>query len=130
MAITPHVPGKRDSQGPPCSHALGLWSRVIHAAGADQVRLHCLQEFAPAAHFEELAEGRLLSLVERWLRAEKAEQKQRRAAQPKGPRPQEAAAGWNNGWAPGRLTSTLKQAAGGQAVSGALQHTSNTVLRM
>jgi hypothetical protein len=89
-----------------------------------------LQECAPAAQFEELAEGRLLSLVERWLRAEKAEQKQRQLAQPKGVQPQEAASGWNNGWAPGRLTSTLKQAAGGQAVSGALQHSSNTVLRM
>jgi hypothetical protein len=89
-----------------------------------------VQEFAPAAQFPELAQGRLLSLVERWLRAEKAEQKQGKAAQPNSTQPQVTASDWNNGWAPGRLSSTMKQADGGQTVSGALRHSSNTVLRM
>lgn len=89
-----------------------------------------LQEFAPAANFPELEQGRLLSLVERWLRAEKAEQKKRRASRPAAPQQQDSGSDWNNGWAPGRLTSTMKRADGGQAVSGAIPHGSNTVLRL
>lgn len=78
-----------------------------------------LQEFGVAADFPELREGRLLALVERWLRAEKADRVKRRAAQQG-----EGADGqvlqqpeWNNGWAPGRLASSFK-------------HASNTVMRM
>ena len=78
-----------------------------------------MQEFAPAADFPELKEGRLLSLVERWLRFEKAERQKRRAAEPQlgadGGALQQAE--WNNGWAPGRLASSFK-------------HASNTVMRM
>lgn len=79
-----------------------------------------LLEFAPAETFPEMRQGCLLSLVERWLRKEKAEKDARKAA--------ERAAGgkkrrsldraeWNNGWVPGRLTSSLAGS-------------SNTVMRM
>lgn len=76
-----------------------------------------LQEFAPAERFPELQEGRLLELVEKWLRAEKAERQKRLAQQPK-QKPAAAAQPWNNGFAAGTLTSTLK-----------LAHSSNAVVR-
>jgi len=41
-----------------------------------------------------------------------------------------AAAVWNNGWAPGRLTSSIRQADGtAQTISGTMTHSSNTVMR-
>lgn len=95
---------------------------------------HCLktlQEFAPAEKFPELQQGQLLELVERWLRAEKAERKARKAAAPKAGKEAPASAVWNNGWAPGRLTSSIRQADGtDQMISGTMAHSSNTVMRM
>lgn len=78
-----------------------------------------LQEFSPAFDFPELKQGQLLSLVERWLRAEKSERQERRAAQASKPSDdgKTALPEWNNGWAPGRLASSIK-------------HASNTVMRM
>ena len=74
-----------------------------------------------AAELPELAEGKLLELVTRWLREEAAvhaAEEERKAkegggeAAPAAPLPT-----WSNGWAAGRMTSTLKGA-------------SNAVLRM
>lgn len=78
-----------------------------------------LQEFAPATDFPELEQGQLLSLVERWLRAEKLERQKRNADKPEAsPKTDKTALPeWNNGWAPGRLASSIK-------------HASNAVMRM
>lgn len=78
-----------------------------------------LREFAPASEFPELKQGQLLSLVERWLRAEKSERQKRRAAKRTTSSVSDKAAlpEWNNGWAPGRLASSIK-------------HASNTVMRI
>jgi CCR4-NOT complex subunit CAF16 len=78
-----------------------------------------VQEFAPATDFPELEQGQLLSLVERWLRAEKLERQKRNADKPEAsPKTDKTALPeWNNGWAPGRLASSIK-------------HASNAVMRM
>lgn len=78
-----------------------------------------LQAFERAESIPELREGRLLDLVEKWLRAEKAERDAEAAAAGKitgGPAlnyggdkgSSTEAATWNNGWAAGRLTSSMK----------------------
>lgn len=78
-----------------------------------------LKVFAEASSLPELGQGRLLELVERWLREDKAlsdaakAAKKKEDASPATP----ALASWNNGWAAGRLASTIK-------------HASNTVWRM
>lgn len=69
-----------------------------------------LKEFGPASQFPELQKGRLMNLVEGWLRAEQVIQRERKAiaaAAPKVPKAPEPAI-WSNGWAAGRLTSTMK----------------------
>lgn len=90
-----------------------------------------LRAFGPAAAFPELSQGRLLALVERWLREEarvaaaaRATQVAERAAAGGADAAAEEAAhaaegqvAWNNGFSAGRLTSSLKLA-------------SNAVLRM
>ena len=88
-----------------------------------------LRAFERAENIPELKEGRLLDLVERWLRAEKAEREAEAAATGKEGSKGAAleyggdkgsnteAATWNNGWAAGRLTSSLKDS-------------SNAVMRM
>ncbi|GAB4824174.1 hypothetical protein N2152v2_011220 [Parachlorella kessleri] len=73
-----------------------------------------LQLFQPAAALPELKEGRLLELVERWLRTEKEERQARHeteAAQAEGGRAGDdklSLASWNNGWAAGRLSASIK----------------------
>lgn len=78
-----------------------------------------LQAFERAENIPELREGRLLDLVEKWLRAEKAERDAEAAAAGKvaggaalsygGDKGSSTeAATWNNGWAAGRLTSSIK----------------------
>lgn len=85
-----------------------------------------LQVFAAAADVPELREGRLLELVERWLREEQAQRAQQQGSDPAEWHREHAEGGedgalhlasFNNGWAAGRLTSTLK-------------HSANTVMRM
>ncbi|KAI7845740.1 hypothetical protein COHA_000656 [Chlorella ohadii] len=93
-------------------------SHVMYVAGGR------LQVFERAENVPELQQGRLLSLVERWLREE---QRQRQAAADKqralGPAPSSGSlqdmhlASWNNGWVGGRLASSLK-------------HSANAVMRM
>lgn len=72
-----------------------------------------LQEFGPVSQFPEIAADKLLRLVEKWLRAEQARQQQRRkedaeAGVGTGRKDDISQATWNNGWAAGRLTSSLK----------------------
>ena len=72
-----------------------------------------LQEFGPVSHFPEIAADKLLRLVEKWLRAEQARQQQQRkadtaAGKAAGREDDITQAAWNNGWAAGRLTSSLK----------------------
>lgn len=84
-----------------------------------------LRVFSAAADVPELREGRLLELVERWLREEQrraqqelrdpAEWQREYAADGDGDALQLAS--FNNGWAAGRLNSTLK-------------HSANAVVRM
>lgn len=79
-----------------------------------------LQVFEQAHNIPELRQGQLLSLVERWLREE---QRQRQAAAPAKPAGGKDGgdalelASWNNGWAAGRLASSIR-------------HSSNAVMRM
>ena len=75
-----------------------------------------------ATDFPELQQGRLLDLVERWLREEKAQRKAAKAQQEEQGSSREAKHGmqmaeWSNGWAPGRMTASLRDS-------------SNTVMRM
>ncbi|KAL4449008.1 hypothetical protein ABPG77_007725 [Micractinium sp. CCAP 211/92] len=95
-------------------------SHIMYVAGGR------LQVFAAAADVPELQEGRLLELVERWLREEQRQRAQRQGNDPAKWHDEHAADGedgalqlasFNNGWAAGRLTSTL-------------QHSANTVMRM
>ena len=72
-----------------------------------------LQEFGPVSNFPEIAADKLLRLVEKWLRAEQARQRQQReedarAGKTAGRKDDITQAAWNNGWASGRLTSSLK----------------------
>ena len=89
---------------------LEAWpSHLMYVAGGR------LQVFKPAEEVPELAQGGLLRLVEGWLREEQRARVEQRAAQ------QQQGGGsdgdydsqihlatWNNGWAEGRLTSSLK----------------------
>ncbi|KAK9802674.1 hypothetical protein WJX73_004373 [Symbiochloris irregularis] len=80
-----------------------------------------LQLFAPTAELPEMHDLGLLKLVERWLR--KGKQQRKQAEQQAGvkqhpeARPVSALPQWSNGYAPGRLTSSLKDS-------------SNAVMRM
>ncbi|EFN52379.1 hypothetical protein CHLNCDRAFT_26750, partial [Chlorella variabilis] len=80
-------------------------SHLMYVAGGQ------LRVFEQAANIPELQRGQLLALVERWLREE---QRQRLAevAAGKGSGAEGGdkleLASWNNGWASGRLTSSLK----------------------
>ena len=98
----------------------GWPSHLMYVAGGQ------LRVFERAEDVPELKQGGLLGLVERWLRAEKEERQAATAAAGGGGAGESggAAAGgawveggaplelasWNNGWAPGRLTSSLKHA--------------------
>ena len=66
-----------------------------------------LQEFGPAAAYPELAEGRLVELVERWLRQEQAIVAELRKKNPQQFK-QEFKYALNNGWGSGRLAATIK----------------------
>ncbi|KAL0041364.1 hypothetical protein WJX79_000921 [Trebouxia sp. C0005] len=74
--------------------------------------------FKPASEIPELQEGRLLQLVERWLREEKRERKlaARKQTSDKDTNKIDLAQ-WSNGWAPGRMTASIRDS-------------SNTVMRM
>ncbi|KAK9817277.1 hypothetical protein WJX72_012172 [[Myrmecia] bisecta] len=80
-----------------------------------------VQVFQPASEIPELQEGKLLELVDRWLRQEKAERKAKQAQQKAADMTDDGEAldmaSWSNGWAPGRMTSSLRDS-------------SNTVMRM
>ena len=72
-----------------------------------------LQEFGPVTDVPEIAADKLLRLVEKWLRAEQARQRQQREEDARSGksagRPDDIIqAEWNNGWAAGRLTSSMK----------------------
>lgn len=79
-----------------------------------------LRVFSRSQDIDAMRQGRLLELVTGWLREEKVERKERERRR----KEELAAAGpgafeymYNNGWAPGRLTSSIKES-------------SNTVMRM
>ncbi|GAQ82664.1 ABC transporter family protein [Klebsormidium nitens] len=77
-----------------------------------------LQLFEPAEAIPELKEMSLMRTVEKWLRADQALVKAARKRQKEEADKRPAAMLMNNGWAGGRLTSTV-----------ALPHSSNRVLR-
>eukprot|EP01023_Acetabularia_acetabulum_P012476 TRINITY_DN15841_c0_g1_i1.p1 TRINITY_DN15841_c0_g1~~TRINITY_DN15841_c0_g1_i1.p1 ORF type:complete len:361 (+),score=51.01 TRINITY_DN15841_c0_g1_i1:104-1186(+) len=74
-----------------------------------------LQLFKPVEELPQIGEGRLLELIVQWLKEEKSQRKKRQVKS--STEKDKYAYAWNNGWAPGRLASTLK-------------HSSNTVMRM
>ena len=88
----------------------GLESWPTHVMYVAQGRL---QLFQKADEIPELREGRLLELVDTWLRKEKAEREamtgpcKTEYTEDRGSGPQ-AMAEWNNGWAEGRLASSMK----------------------
>lgn len=101
----------------------GLESWPSHLMYVAQGRL---QVFEAAANIPELQQGQLLGLVERWLREEQRRQHEKEKIDPAewhrlheagGDDGQLHLATWNNGYASGRLTSTLKDS-------------SNAVMRM
>ena len=76
-----------------------------------KARRAVVQEFGPVTQFPDIAADKLLRLVEKWLREEQARQRQQRKADAEAGRlsgRQEDLPVWNNGWAAGRLTSSLK----------------------
>lgn len=84
---------------------LEAWpSHLAYLAGGE------LQAFGCAEDFPELQEGRLLELVEGWLRAENEKRQLTKLAcqQSFEEGGSMKIATWNNGWAAGRLTSSLK----------------------
>lgn len=87
-------------------------SHLMYLAGGK------MQLFKPAAEIPELQEGRLLQLVDRWLREEK---RLRKLAAKKQTDDKDSnkidLAQWSNGWAPGRMTASIRDS-------------SNTVMRM
>ena len=97
-------------------------SHLMYVAGGR------LQVFAAAAEVPELRQGQLLLLVERWLREEQAQRRQAKKLELEAAAAEGAGAGadqgeqlhlaaWNNGYASGRLASSIKLS-------------SNAVLRM
>lgn len=77
-----------------------------------------MQLFKPANEIPELQEGKLLQLVERWLREEKKQRKQSARDQAGSAKANKIElADWSNGWAPGRMTASIRDS-------------SNTVMRM
>ena len=91
------------------SHCPAFGRSVVNMPDPSGVSL--VQEFGPVSNFPEIAADKLLRLVEKWLRAEQARQRQQRKADAeagrKGGRRDDLPV-WNNGWAAGRLTSSLK----------------------
>jgi len=83
-------------------------SHLMYVAGGR------LRVFERADAIPELQQGNLLGLVERWLREEKAERMGGKSAElcMEYAGDQGTAVGgiatWNNGWAAGRLTSSMK----------------------
>jgi CCR4-NOT complex subunit CAF16 len=67
-----------------------------------------LQRCVPAAAIPELAEGRLLDVVTDWLRGEAAVEAKKERAAGAGAGAGDGVASWSNGWAAGRMTSTLR----------------------
>ncbi|GMH38200.1 hypothetical protein BSKO_06084 [Bryopsis sp. KO-2023] len=76
-----------------------------------------LKVFEKVSAFPEVAEMRLLDLVIRWLREEKEVEEKQRSLKSSKDKEAPVEQPWNNGWAPGRLASSLAGS-------------SNTVLRM
>lgn len=112
----PRLPARPDAvQATHIFDGLESWpSHVMYVAGGQ------LQVFEAAANIPELRQGQLLSLVERWLREEQRQRQAAAAAKPEGGKEGGEAlelASWNNGWAAGRLASSIK-------------HASNAVMRM
>lgn len=102
-----------------CTHIFdGLESWPTHLMYVASGELKCFKE---SKQVDEMRQGKLLELITRWLREEKAERKERerkRKAERALAGPEGAAEPlWNNGWGAGRLTSTMKLA-------------SNAVMRM
>jgi len=100
----------------------GLDTWPTHVAFLARGKLRRLHEFEELK--EELEGGRLLELVEGWLRREEAEagEEAKRGSAPArggsgGACDDGGVASWSNGWAAGRMTSTLK-------------NSSNAVMRM
>lgn len=90
---------------------LEFWpSHVMYLAGGK------MQLFKPASEIPELQNGQLLQLVERWLREEKRLRKQSEQKQTNDSNKIDLAQ-WSNGWAPGRMTASIRDS-------------SNTVMRM
>lgn len=89
---------------------LEAWpSHIMYVSGGE------LKTFEPAANLPELQQGRLLELVEKWLRQDQLER--RKGAEERlvleyskdtGNGSVMEAATWNNGWTAGRLTSSMK----------------------
>ncbi|KAL3162908.1 hypothetical protein ABBQ32_009351 [Trebouxia sp. C0010 RCD-2024] len=92
---------------------LETWpSHLIYLAGGK------VQLFKPAIEVPELQQGQLLQLVERWLREEKRQRKQlSNGVKGKDASNKIDLAQWSNGWAPGRMTASIRDS-------------SNTVMRM
>ena len=93
----------------------GRASDVLGQQSAADAQLALLmpQEFGPVSQFPEIAADKLLRLVEMWLRAEQARERQKlkddaEAGIAVGRKDDITQATWNNGWAAGRLTSSLK----------------------
>lgn len=88
---------------------LEFWPSHVMYVAQGQLRL-----FKESSAIPELQEGRLLGLVERWLREEKAERQktvdfgERIEYHGDGGSGKEALAEWNNGWQAGRMTSSMK----------------------
>lgn len=109
--LSNHVPR---SQATHIFDGLEDWpSHLLYVAGGQ------VQQFLKAEEVPELQSGRLLELVERWLRQELLERKARRkqeaaerlAAGLPASGPTLKLAEWNNGFASGRLASTIKDSA-------------------
>lgn len=92
---------------------LEFWpSHIMYLAGGQ------MQLFKPASEIPELQRGKLLQLVERWLREEKRLRKQSKSkAVDQDTANKIDLAQWSNGWAPGRMTASIRDS-------------SNTVMRM
>ena len=128
MTLTVASPSSKlaeDSRAAECHVALPLQATHIFD-GLEAWPTHLMylaggrvQHCRPATEFPELQQGRLLELVERWLREEKALRKAAKAQQGSSGEEKHGIqmAEWSNGWAPGRMTPSRRDR-------------SNTVMRM
>lgn len=88
---------------------LESWPSHVMYVAQGQLRL-----FEESSAIPELQQGRLLGLVERWLREEKAERQGKADQQGRivyhgdHGSGKDALAEWNNGWQAGRMTSSMK----------------------